>query len=62
MIECPAGKQAWPLWEKQYAAMLGWKDQDAPDQAAKRDKIAEGDRIAIKKILGGGKGHGAKEK
>lgn len=33
---------------------LGWSDQDAPDQAALRDRIAPGDRLAVKRMLGQG--------
>jgi hypothetical protein len=33
---------------------LGWADADQPAQAARRDQIAPGDRIAIKKMLGQG--------
>jgi hypothetical protein len=33
---------------------LGWKDRDQPSQAALRDQIRPGDRIAIKRMLGQG--------
>ena len=33
---------------------LGWEDQEQPAQAKLRDQIKEGDRIAIKKMLGRG--------
>ena len=33
---------------------LGWKDEDQPEQAALRDQIQPGDRIAIKRMLGQG--------
>ena len=33
---------------------LGWDDQDQPDQAKRRDQIQQGDRIAIKRMLGQG--------
>jgi hypothetical protein len=33
---------------------LGWSDADQPAQAALRDMIRTGDRIAIKKMLGQG--------
>ena len=33
---------------------LGWADQEQPNQAALRDQIKPGDRIAIKKMLGQG--------
>jgi hypothetical protein len=31
---------------------LGWTDQEQPTQAALRDQIKPGDRIAIKKMIG----------
>ena len=34
--------------------LLGWSDTDAPDQAARRDQIKAGDRIAIKRMMGTG--------
>ena len=33
---------------------LGWSDEEQPTQAALRDKILPGDRIAIKRMLGQG--------
>lgn len=33
---------------------LGWGDNDQPEQAALRDQIQPGDRIAIKRMLGQG--------
>ena len=33
---------------------LGWSDEEAPDQAARRDQIRAGDRIAIKRMMGKG--------
>lgn len=33
---------------------LGYKDADQPSQAARRDQIQPGDRIAIKRMLGQG--------
>lgn len=33
---------------------LGWTDEDQPVQAARRDQIQPGDRIAIKRMLGQG--------
>jgi len=33
---------------------LGWKDIEQPAQAARRDQIKPGDRIAIKRMLGPG--------
>lgn len=33
---------------------LGWSKEDAPEQAALRDQIQAGDRIAIKKLMGKG--------
>jgi hypothetical protein len=33
---------------------LGWDDEDAPDQANRRDQIKVDDRIAIKRMLGQG--------
>jgi hypothetical protein len=33
---------------------LGWSDQDEPAQAALRDQITPGDRIAVKRMLGQG--------
>jgi hypothetical protein len=33
---------------------LGWNDEEQPAQAALRDKILPGDRIAIKRMLGQG--------
>lgn len=33
---------------------LGWSDKDQPPQAALRDRIQPGDRIAIKRMLGQG--------
>ncbi len=33
---------------------LGWNDEEQPSQAAARDQIKVGDRIAIKKMLGQG--------
>jgi hypothetical protein len=33
---------------------LGYDDEDAPDQAARRDQIQAEDRIAIKRMLGQG--------
>ncbi|MBL0011040.1 MAG: hypothetical protein IPP22_08685 [Nitrosomonas sp.] len=33
---------------------LGWEDKDQPSQAALRDQIKIGDRIAIKRMLGQG--------
>ena len=33
---------------------LGWQDDDAPDQAARRDQIQSGDRIAVKRMMGKG--------
>jgi hypothetical protein len=33
---------------------LGWEDQDQPAQAARRDQIQPGDRIAVKRMLGQG--------
>lgn len=33
---------------------LGWSDAEQPDQAAARDQIKPGDRIAIKRMLGRG--------
>lgn len=33
---------------------LGWSDEQQPAQAALRDKIQPGDRIAIKRMLGQG--------
>ena len=34
--------------------VLGWKNEDAPDQAKRRDQIVAGDRIAIKRMMGQG--------
>ncbi len=34
--------------------LLGWKDEEQPAQAALRNKIKSGDRIAIKRMLGRG--------
>jgi hypothetical protein len=34
--------------------VLGWRDDDAPDQAQRRDEIQPGDRIAIKRMMGQG--------
>jgi hypothetical protein len=34
--------------------MLGWTEQEQPVQAALRDKVQVGDRIAIKRLLGQG--------
>lgn len=33
---------------------LGYEDDEAPDQAQRRDQIRTGDRIAIKKMMGQG--------
>ncbi|MGA3983444.1 hypothetical protein ACI2TD_18145 [Ralstonia nicotianae] len=33
---------------------LGWPDHEQPEQAATRDRIRPGDRIAIKRMLGQG--------
>ncbi len=33
---------------------LGWSDEEAPDQAHRRDQIRAGDRIAIKRMMGKG--------
>lgn len=33
---------------------LGWGDAEQPEQAARRDQIQAGDRIAIKRMLGQG--------
>ncbi|HEU4561095.1 MAG TPA: hypothetical protein VFS20_24805 [Longimicrobium sp.] len=33
---------------------LGWEDKDQPAQAARRDQIQPGDRIAVKRMLGQG--------
>ncbi len=33
---------------------LGWEDDEAPDQAHRRDQIRPGDRIAIKRMMGQG--------
>lgn len=33
---------------------LGWSDEEQPAQAARRDQIHPGDRIAIKRMLGRG--------
>lgn len=34
--------------------VLGWGDDDQPDQAKRRDQIGVGDRIAIKRMMGKG--------
>lgn len=34
--------------------LLGWSDDQQPAQAARRDQIQAGDRIAIKRMLGQG--------
>jgi hypothetical protein len=34
--------------------LLGWSDEDAPDQAQRRDQVRAGDRIAIKRMIGKG--------
>ncbi|WP_248324052.1 MULTISPECIES: hypothetical protein [unclassified Caballeronia] len=33
---------------------MGWADEEQPSQASLRDEIREGDRIAIKRMLGQG--------
>jgi hypothetical protein len=34
--------------------VLGWKADDSPEQAERRDQIKQGDRIAIKRMMGKG--------
>ena len=43
-----------PVFIKRGHWFLGYDDDKAPDQAARRDQIRAGDRIAIKKMMGQG--------
>lgn len=43
-----------PTFIKRGIWYLGYDDDKAPDQAARRDQIREGDRIAIKRMMGQG--------
>jgi hypothetical protein len=45
-----------PVFIDQGYWTLGWPDPDAADQAWRRDQIAPGDRLAVKRMLGQGSG------
>jgi hypothetical protein len=44
----------WETFFKRGYWFLGWSDDDQPAQAALRDQMRPGDRIAIKRMLGQG--------